>query len=146
MWPSVAECLEALEMKTRAEALQIKSYIVWPLWPFEQRAFRRSGRCGRLSRGLTNENQSRGATCQNPIEALQIKIHIFFSPLKPLQMMSGRFWPCVFEFAPKAPRNSYLFAPKARQNHVWPFVFHFLNSPLNPAEIEIRVEALEIKI
>ena len=49
-------------------------------------------------------------------------------------------------FAPKAPRNSYLFAPKARQNHVWPFVFHFLNSPLNPAEIEIRVEALEIKI
>ena len=61
-------------------------------------------------------------------------------------MMSGRFWPCVFEFAPKAPRNSYLFAPEARQNHVWPFVFHFLNSPLNPAEIEIRVEALEIKI
>ena len=111
--------------------------------------------CGRVFRGVRNENpsrgatcqnQSRGATCQNPIEALQIKIHIFFSPLKPLQMMSGRFWPCVFEFAPKAPRNSYLFAPKARQNHVWPFVFHFLNSPLNPAEIEIRVEPLEIKI
>ena len=106
MWPSVAVCLEALEMKTRAEALHVKIKA----------------------------------------EALHVKIHIFFSPLKPLQMMSGRFWPCVFEFAPKAPRNSYLFAPKARQNHVWPFVFHFLNSPLNPAEIEIRVEALEIKI
>ena len=79
----------------------------------------------------------RGATNQNP--------YLFFAPKAPTND-AGRFWPCVFEFAPKAPRNSYLFAPKARQNHVWPFVFHFLNSPLNPAEIEIRVEALEIKI
>ena len=100
MWPSVAVCLEALEMKTRVEVLQ---------------------------------NQSRGATCQNPTEVLQIKIHTFFSPLrlKPRATNDrGRFWPCVFEFAPKPRRNSFLFAPKACQNHVWPFVFHFLNSPL----------------
>jgi hypothetical protein len=61
-------------------------------------------------------------------------------------MMAGSFWPCVFEFVPKAPRNSFLFTPKARQNHVWPSIFHFLNSPLNPAEIENGVQALEIKI
>ena len=105
-----------------------------------------SGRCVFAFKPRRSENQSRGATCQNPIEALQIKIRIFFSPLKPAEMMSGRVRPCVFEFVPKAPRNSYLFAPKACQNDVWPCVFHFLNSPLNPAEIEIRVEALEIKI
>ena len=112
--------------------------------------------CGRVfrgvrnenpSRGATCENQSRGATCQNPTEVLQIKIHIFFSPLNPLQMtaaVSGRGFlnsPLI-----KAPRNSYLFDPKARQNHFRPSIFHFLNSPLNPAEIENGVEPLEIKI
>ena len=78
----------------------------------------------------------RGATNQNP--------YLFFAP-RARRNDRGRFWPCVFEFAPKPRRNSFLFAPKARQNHVWPFVFHFLNSLLNPAEIEIRVEPLEIK-
>ena len=68
------------------------------------------------SRGATCENQSRGATCQNPTEVLQIKIHIFFSPLKPLQMIvavSGRV---------------------------------FLNSPLNPAEIHFYLPLKPVKI
>jgi hypothetical protein len=63
---------------------------------------------GRVFRG--------GATCQNPIEALQIKIHIFFSSLNPLQMtvaVSGRV---------------------------------FLNSSLKPLEIHIYLTLKPVKI